>query len=137
VCSIRPPNRNGSNRQIGLPTPESLPRRNVVVTPSPASASDIIPLGNDDGSHSDNHNPQTPGSHSGYIAFGVGAAFGFVQGIFQGFRWSSDILLPEVNSSRIFRIQMVNFLVNVADLFAIYPSYQSANVLGSCRAGSS
>ncbi|KAJ8589938.1 hypothetical protein M405DRAFT_187478 [Rhizopogon salebrosus TDB-379] len=111
VTPIRPLNRNGSNRQIGLPTPESLPRRNVVVTPSPASASDIIPLGNDDGSHSDNHNPQTPGSHSGYIAFGVGAAFGFVQGIFQGFRWSSDILLPEISS---LYTQVINLQTSLA-----------------------
>ncbi|KAG2343936.1 hypothetical protein BDR05DRAFT_206854 [Suillus weaverae] len=81
---------------IGLPTPESLPRRQVVVSPftSTASFSEVTSSGNDAHSHSNRQNPQTPGSHFGSISLAIGYFTGFVR----GFRSSSHMFLPEISS---------------------------------------
>ncbi|OJA16809.1 hypothetical protein AZE42_04766 [Rhizopogon vesiculosus] len=95
VTPIRPLNRNCSNREIGLPTPESLPRRpgDVVMPLSPPLPSNTMPSGSGGNSHSDNRN-EAPGSFFRYFPFGSG----LVSGILHGFRLSSNILLPEISS---------------------------------------
>jgi len=97
VSSIRP-----LHRDTGLPTPESLPRRNIAVSTSPTSPTAIVPSRNDDASHSDGHNPQASASRFESISLGVGAIIGFVSGIIQGYERASDILLPEVSSFSVF-----------------------------------
>ncbi|KAG2132775.1 hypothetical protein DEU56DRAFT_811987 [Suillus clintonianus] len=84
-----------SHQDIGLPTPESMPRRHVALLPptSPASSSEVISSGNDAHSHSDRQNPQASGSRFGYISVVAGYAAGFVQ----GFRSSSRMFLPEIS----------------------------------------
>lgn len=87
-----------NNGDIGLPTPESLPRRQVVVprsSPTPtASSSEVTSSGNDAHSHSDRQNPQTPGSRFGPLSLAIGYFAGFVR----GFRSSSHMFLPEISS---------------------------------------
>lgn len=85
-----------SNRDIGLLTPESLPRRQVVVSLplSTASSSEVTSSGNDAHSHSDRQNPQTPGSRFSPISLALGYFAGFVG----GFRSSSHMFLPEISS---------------------------------------
>lgn len=85
-----------NNRDIGLLTPESLPRRQVVVSlpPSTASSSEVTSSGNDAHSHSDSRqNPQTPGSRFSPISLALGYLAGFVG----GFRSSSHMFLPEIS----------------------------------------
>lgn len=84
-----------SNGNIGLPTPESLPRRRVVVSPplSTAPSSEVTSSGNDDG-YSGRQNSQTPGSHFRPISFAISYFAGFVG----GFRSSSHMFLPEISS---------------------------------------
>lgn len=90
------PSNSHSNRDIGLLTPESLPRRQMVVSlpPSTASSSEVTPSGNDAHSHSDRQNPQTPGSRFSPISLALGYFAGFVG----GFRSSSHMFLPEITS---------------------------------------
>lgn len=87
-----------SNRNIGLPTPESLPRRPVIAsppTPTPtASFTEVTSSGNDAHSHSDRQNLQTSGSPFGSISL----AFGYFSGFIGGFRSSSRMFLPEISS---------------------------------------
>ncbi|KAG2084539.1 uncharacterized protein F5147DRAFT_731675 [Suillus discolor] len=89
-----------SDRNIGLPTPESLPRRPVVVspptpTPTPtASFTEVTSSGNDAHSHSDRQNLETSGSRFGSISLAIGYFSGFIG----GFRSSSHMFLPEISS---------------------------------------
>lgn len=85
-----------SDRDIGLLTPESLPRRQVVVSlpSSTASSSEVTTSSNDAHSHSDTQNPQTPGSRFSSISL----AIGYVAGFMGGFRSSSHMFLPEISS---------------------------------------
>lgn len=87
-----------SKGDIGLPTPESLPRRQVVVSrsspTSTTSSSEVTSSGNDAHSHSDRQNPQTPGSRFGPLSLVTGYFAGFVR----GFRSSSHMFLPEISS---------------------------------------
>ncbi|KAG1876409.1 hypothetical protein DFJ58DRAFT_754158, partial [Suillus subalutaceus] len=86
-----------SKGDIGLPTPESLPRRQVIVSrssPTPtASSTEVTSSGNDAHSHSDRQNP-TPGSRFGPLSLAIGYFAGFVR----GFRSSSHMFLPEISS---------------------------------------
>ncbi|KAG1740002.1 hypothetical protein EDB19DRAFT_1709717 [Suillus lakei] len=87
-----------SHRDIGLPTPESLPRRNheMVGSPptSPAPSSEVtVSSCNDAHSHSDRQNPQTPDSRFGPISLAVSYFAGFVGGV----RSSSHMFLPEIS----------------------------------------
>lgn len=93
-CSARTLSYTHSNRDIGLLTPESLPRRQVVapLPSSTASPSKVTSSGNDAHSHSDRQNPQTPGSRFSPISLALGYFAGFVG----GFRSSSHMFLPEV-----------------------------------------
>ncbi|KAG2157766.1 uncharacterized protein EDB93DRAFT_813437 [Suillus bovinus] len=89
-----------SDRDIGLPTPESLPRRRVAASPPPsptstASFSGFTSSGNDAHSPSDRQNLQTAGgSRSGPISL----AIGYLSGFMGGFRSSSHMFLPEISS---------------------------------------
>ncbi|KAG2136203.1 hypothetical protein BD769DRAFT_1439613 [Suillus cothurnatus] len=91
-------NYSHSKGDIGLPTPESLPRRQVVVSrssPTPtASSLEVTSSGNDAHSHSDGQNHHTPGSRFGPLSLAVGYFSGFVS----GFRSSSHMFLPEISS---------------------------------------
>ncbi|KAG1770718.1 hypothetical protein EDD22DRAFT_865668 [Suillus occidentalis] len=92
------PARSHSNRDIGLLTPESLPRRQMVVplplSTASSSGSEVTSSGNDAHSHSDRQNPQTPGSRYSPISLALGYFAGFVG----GFRSSSHMFLPEISS---------------------------------------
>lgn len=92
------PARSHSNRDIGLLTPESLPRRQMVVplplSTASSSGSEVTSSGNDAHSHSDRQNPQTPGSRFSPISLALGYFAGFVG----GFRSSSHMFLPEISS---------------------------------------
>ncbi|KAG0709339.1 hypothetical protein DFH29DRAFT_887885 [Suillus ampliporus] len=97
VTPARAPNHNHTgNQQMGLPTPESLPRRNAVVLPPTSQAlfSEVGSSDHEDHSHSDRQDPQIPGAHFGYISL----AIGFVSGVLEGFRWSCDIFMQEISS---------------------------------------
>lgn len=95
-CSARTLSYSHSNRNIGLPTPESLPRRPVVASPPTltptASFTEVTSSGNDAHSHSDRQNLQTSGSPFGSISLAIGYFSGFIG----GFRSSSRMFLPEV-----------------------------------------